>query len=294
MPELSLLGPELTELLRRAERRAFRVVRHLRAGRMRQVRVEELELMSSVGYRLKAKLWLPELVSEPCAGLVLLGDGDSGIAAAVDAVAPLTAPELAHAGWAVVALDLAGRGGSLGEDDHGGAEHADDVRCAVSWLAERPEVDAARIGLVGLGLGAPVAVAGAAAGAEVAWVLDWEGPVDRETLLSVHPEASLGVDDATWWSDRDTLRQLAELRCGYVRMQSEDDHLNPEELRHAQRALFTLAHSSRSASAWFQINDHPRGDAPARPQWLPGGRVMARRALLRKLRRLSAERRSLG
>jgi len=294
MPELQLLGPELTHLLRRGERSVLGLARRLRGRVPSQVQVTEVPLKSTVGYRLKARVWRPSGGGDKSPALVLLGDGDSGLTAAEDARAPLTAPELAGQGWVVLALDLAGRGDSLGEDDHGGAEHADDVRCAVRWLAEQPEVDADRIGLLGLGLGGRIAIAGAAAGASVAWVLDWEGPMDRETLLSLNPEAALGVDDDTWWSDRDTLSQLARLRCGYVRLQSEDDHLNPEELRHAQRALFTLSHSQRSPSAWFQINDHPRGEAPARPQWLPGGQLMARRALLRKLGRLSSERRPLA
>jgi len=289
MPELQLLGPELTQLLRRGERRATGVARALRNQVGPRVTVEDLTISSTVGYQIQARVWsLPS--AQDGSAVVLLGDGQSGLAAAEDISAPLTATELARKGWVVLALDLAGRGDSLGEDDHGGAEHADDIVCAVAALASRPDVDPTRVGLAGLGRGGPLAIAGAAAGARVGWVLDWEGPIDRETLLSVAPDATLGVDDATWWSDRDTLSQLAGLTCGYVRLQSEDDHLNPEELRHAQRALFALAHSDRPSSAWFQINDHPRGEAPVRPQWLAGGQVMARRALLRKLARLSAER----
>lgn len=294
MPEIQLLGPELTQILRRVERRAARTLRgarqRLRAGDVSEASVH---IQSTCGYTLAGRIWHPATGAGPRPAVVWVGDGAGGCAAAADPAAPLTAFEAARLGYVVLAIDLAGRGDSTGEDDHGGPEHADDLACAVAHLAGRPDVDPERIGLVGLGLGAPVCVAAAAGGARVAWVLDWEGPVDRETLLSLCPDAPLGVDDATWWRDRATLTHLQQLRCGYVRLQSEDDHLNPEELRHAQRALFAVSRSQGTA-AWFQINDHPRGEAPSRPLWLPAGRLAAGRAVRRKLVRLAGERRVDG
>jgi hypothetical protein len=43
---------------------------------------------------------------------------------------------------------------------------------------------------------------------------------------------------------------------------------------------------------WFQINDHPRGEVPPRPIWLPCGRLAANQAILRKVRMLLEQRRS--
>ncbi len=294
MPELDLIGPELTHVLRTVERTTASVLRRIRRRvRPSGVRTETLELKSTCGYRLAARVWWPSDGAGPWPALVWVGDGASGLSDAIDPTAPFTAPEAAALGRVVVALDLAGRGDSTGEDDHGGPEHADNVGCAARYLASRADVDSQRIGLVGLGLGAPVCIAAAAAGAPVAWVLDWEGPVDRETLLSVSPDAPLGVDDDTWWRDRDTLGQLGRLDCGYVRLQSEDDHGNPEELRHAQRAVFAAQwRKERPAGAWFQINDHPRGTAPSRPLWLAPGRFAAGRAIRRKLVRLASDRRA--
>lgn len=293
MPELQLLGPELTDALRRAERTTAAWLRRVRnSARPLDVFEEAVELRSTCGYRIAARVWRPRTGDGPWPALVWLGDHASGVAAASDADAPMTAPEAARMGWVVMALDLAGRGESTGEDDFGGAEHADNVTCAVHHLLDRPDVDGARVGILGLGLGAPIGIAAAASGAPVSFVLDWEGPVDRETLLSVHPDASLGVDDAVWWADRDTLGQIGRLACGYIRLQSEDDHRNPEELRHAQRALFAAQWRSAPAPGfWYQINHHPRGEAPARPQWLPPGRFAAGRAIQRKLVRLATDRR---
>ena len=293
MPELQLLGPELTAALRRAERTTAAAVRRIRATtRPLTVPSQAVELKSTCGYRLAGRIWRPRTGAGPWPGMVWVGDGASGIGAAVDPDAPMTAPEAARLGRVVLAIDLAGRGDSTGEDDLGGPEHADNLACAVRLLAARDDVDAACVGIVGLGLGAPIAVSAAASGAPVSWVLDWEGPVDRETLLSVHPDADLGVDDAVWWADRDTLGQIGRLSCGYVRLQSEDDHGNPEELRHAQRAMFAARWRSDPApGAWYQINNHPRGEAPSRPQWLLPGRFAAGRAIRRKLERLGTDRR---
>lgn len=296
MPELQLLGPELTAVLRRVERRTTSLVRQAR----RQVRggsvsQQDHTFRSTCGYSLAARVWTPAHGAGPWPALVWVGDGAGGRDAAIDPAAPLTASDAAALGFVVVAVDFAGRGDSTGEDDHGGPEHADNVAVAAAWLAAREDVDASRIGLVGLGLGAPVCVAAAAGGATVSWVLDWEGPVDRETLLSLQPDAPLGVDDAVWWSDRDTLAHLRALSCGYVRLQSEDDHHNPEELRHAQRAIFAVQHRpSAPEGAWFQINNHPRGEVPSRPLWLFPGRRSAGRAIRRKLLRLRVERRPVS
>ncbi|HCH65903.1 MAG TPA: hypothetical protein DFR83_24085 [Deltaproteobacteria bacterium] len=163
MPELQLIGPELTEALRRAERTTAAWMRRVREStRPLDVFEEAVELRSTCGYRLCGRIWIPRTGSGPRPALVWLGDGASGVADALDPDAPMTAPEAARAGWAVIAIDLAGRGDSTGEDDFGGPEHADDVACAVRHLGERADVDRNRVGIVGLGLGAPVGIAAAA------------------------------------------------------------------------------------------------------------------------------------
>lgn len=286
VPELHLLGPESTAFLRRAERRLVGLVRSVRDRTAGDIVREEASFVSTVGYRIHAEIWRPR---EPGVypGVVLCSDGAGDVAAAQSTASPVTAPELARRGIVVLAFDPAGRGQSWGEDDFGGPEHHDNAACAVRALAGRDDVR--EVGLLGLGLGAPVAIGAAASGVDVAWVVDWEGPVDRETLVSVCPDAPLGADDETWWRDRDTLAHLTQLRCGYVRLQSEDDHANPEELRHAQRALHAVHTAAPRPEAWFQINHHPRGEAPARPLWLLPGQGAARQTILRKVARLVGE-----
>lgn len=274
-----LLGPRLSAL----ERGLAGVVRRARATTAARVRVEEAPFTSAVGYLIQAWVHVPDGPG-PYPAVVLCPDrlGDAA-SVTVPGRSAVTADEIARLGVLCLRFDPAGRGGSWGEEDHGGPEHQDEVAEAARLLAAREDVDAARIGLVGLGDGAVMAIGAAAlADAPVAWVLDWEGPADRETATWSAP----GPDDDAWWAPREPVRHVGALTCGYVRLQSEEDHLDPEELRHAQRMIFA---ASKGGLPWFQINDHPRNHAPPRPKWLFTGRISAGRALRRKIRGLAFE-----
>jgi dipeptidyl aminopeptidase/acylaminoacyl peptidase len=272
-----LLGPRLARL----ERRLSGLLRRRRGTR--GVRVEEVPFTSAVGYRIAAWLHLPP-GDGPFPAVVLCPDGQAGAGALARASESiLTADEVAAAGVACLRFDPAGRGDSWGEEDHGGPEHQDEVAEAARLLAARVDIDAARIGLVGLGDGSVMAVGAAAlAGAPVAWVLDWEGPSDPE--LHGAGDNPPAADDETFWAPRSPVRHVGALPCGYVRLQSEQDHARPDEVRHALRMG---AAAAAGALPWFQINDHPRGLAPHRPRWLLPGWTVANRALLRKIVSLS-------
>jgi dienelactone hydrolase len=70
---------------------------------------------------------------------------------------------LAQGGYGVLALDARGGGESGGRGMLWGWHGATDVAAAVDWLAARPDVDPARIGLVGESMGGEQAITGAAA-----------------------------------------------------------------------------------------------------------------------------------
>lgn len=67
------------------------------------------------------------------------------------------ADTLSRRGIAVLRLDDRGIGGSGGDARGTSADFADDIRAGVAFLRERPEVDAARIGLVGHSEGGMIA-----------------------------------------------------------------------------------------------------------------------------------------
>ena len=69
---------------------------------------------------------------------------------------------LARHGYGVLAIDLPGHGASGGHANLLGANAQPAVSAAVGWLARRPDVDAHRIGGLGLSLGAEVLLEAAA------------------------------------------------------------------------------------------------------------------------------------
>ena len=270
-----LLGPRLA----RVERRLAMLLRRRR--RTRDVRVEAVPFTSAVGYRIAAWVHLPP-GEGPFPAVVLCPDGQDDAGSLADAgTSVVTADEIAASGTACLRFDPAGRGDSWGEEDHGGPEHQDEVASAARLLADRVDIDARRIGLVGLGAGSVMAIGAAAlAAAPAAWVLDWEGPSDRE--LNGGGDAS--SDDDAFWVPREPARHVGALPCGYVRLQSEQDHARPDEVRHALRMG---AAAASGGGPWFQVNDHPRGRAPSRPRWLLPGWLAAHRAVMRKIIHLS-------
>lgn len=257
---------------------------------MRQPALERVDVQftSTVGYQLAGRITrpagatsLPGLVVSPA-----IHQGRDGL----DRLgSPVTAAELAALGYVVLSFDPAGRGDSWGEEDFGGPEHQDDLRRAIELCAKTEGVEGP-VGVLSLSLGLAAAVGALTRHPElpVRWLVDWEGPCDRETITAggtrMDPAAGHGLDDDDYWRPREAVRHVGQLRCGYVRLQALPDHAQPLELRHAERMM-------RAAQAgslpWFQLNDHPRGDVPARPGWLPGGSLGANRAILRKLAALS-------
>lgn len=249
-----------------------------------EVRTEAVELHSTAGYRLAATLVRP-VSTQRCPGLVISPAIHQGSAALLGNAAVVSAAEIARLGFAVLVHDPAGRGDSWGEEDFGGAEHQDDLRVAIRALAARPDVSG-QVGVVALSLGLAAAAGALARWPElpVPWLLDWEGPCDREIITAggtrMVPAGGHSLDDDAWWQPREAVAHARALRCGYVRLQAFPDHAQPDELRHARRML----EAARSGSAaWWQLNDHPRGSLPDRPDWLEGGPLAANRAILRKI-----------
>ncbi|HLJ61110.1 MAG TPA: prolyl oligopeptidase family serine peptidase [bacterium] len=114
--------------------------------------------------------------------IVLHGWRPPGVWAALDVAG--VARELATEGYAALALSLRGWPGSGGEDD-GGLRQPDDIAAALDWLASRPGVDPARLGLLGFSQGGQVALLTAARSASVKAVVAYYPVTDidawRET-----------------------------------------------------------------------------------------------------------------
>ncbi|MCP4809061.1 MAG: hypothetical protein GY913_13410 [Proteobacteria bacterium] len=255
-------------------------------GRLRGgVERQEFEVVSTVGYRISGTLIRPARPGNWSAVVLCPGTNDAG--AVFDGwTQPLNAEELARKGYVVVHFDPAGRGASWGEEDYGGPEHQDDLEAVLAFTLGQSDVQ--EVGVVSISLGLAMA-AGALAQTElpVRFLIDWEGPCDREIICAggdiMVPALGHGLDDDTYWHPREATRHVGALRCPYVRFQSERDHAQPGEFRHAHRMIQAAA---AGTLPWFQLNEHGRNEVPQAPDWYPGGRRAANRLLLGWIERM--------
>lgn len=284
MPEGPLIeNPQLRAALMDVDRRATGWLRAARLRRGLAVRSDQTTWKSAAGYPLRVWVHRPVDATGPLPAVVLCPPGREGGEAFGHTRGLVSADELARLGVAALRFDPAGRGESWGDEDLGGPEHQDEVAGLVSWLAEQSDIDADRVGVLSVGDGVAMAVGAVAlCGAPAAWVLDFEGPSDRYTWNGDEPVPAPArhLGDDLWWEPREAARHVGALRCPYVRLQAEEDHARPEELRHALRMVQA---ASTGGLPWFQINDNPRGEAPLRPWWLGPGRLRHNRAILRKV-----------
>ena len=275
------------------DRRVAGIARRLEARRGPAVVHEALQLRSTVGYQLHAVLHRPAQVTGRVPAVVLCPGIDDDSRAFASMLSPIDADEVARLGCVALRFDPAGRGESWGDEDYGGPEHQDDVATCVRYLADSPIVDPSRIGILCVSLGVSMGVGAAAMpDLDVAWVLDWEGPCDREIITAggsrMAPAGGHSLEDDVYWLDREAVHAVPRLRCPYVRLQAELDHAQPGETRHATRMLHAAAAAHAEGTLpWFQINDHPRNEVPPRPQWLRPGTLAAHHAIVRKLKVLT-------
>lgn len=118
--------------------------------------------------RLDGDLYLPDGPADRPLAAVVVASGYTGLK---DIHPARFARALVPHGYACLAFDYRGHGYSEGERGRlVPQEQVEDVRSAVSFLAAQPEVDAARIGLVGWALGGGVVLAEAADDLRVAAV----------------------------------------------------------------------------------------------------------------------------
>ncbi len=245
---------------------------------------EPVRLVSTAGYQLEGRIHRPTASGRWPGVLLCPGTNDPGTVFE-GWTQPLNAAEVASMGFVVMHFDPAGRGRSWGEEDYGGLEHQDNVRACLQHLRQRSDLKS--LGVLTISMGVAMGVGAVARHGEelgVDWLVDWEGPCDREIITAggtiMAPAMGHNLEDEAYWKPREAVRHVGSLPCGYVRIQAERDHAQPGEFRHAERMIAACAEGTLP---WFQLNDHPRGEAPIAPVWYAGGRTEANRVLLRHL-----------
>jgi hypothetical protein len=169
------------------------------------------------------------------------------------------AADIAALGLCAVHYDPSGRGRSQGEEDHWGPRHQEELLDVIAWARAQPEADGALAGVVSFSIGVTIA-AGALArdptwtAANVGWLFDWEGPSNRRviTLDDTHPPLKeFPCSDDVFWREREAVRFMGDVACGYARYQAAADHVQGERTDHAVELVNAAL---RGRAAWVRLN----------------------------------------
>lgn len=131
------------------------------------------------GVRLAATLTLPQGAGPFPAAILVTGTGPQDRDETIEGHKPFAvwADALTRRGVAVLRFDDRGVGRSTGSFPAATQrDFASDVKTAFNWLASRPGIDAARVGLIGHSEGATFAELAVQEGAGAAWIVALAGP----------------------------------------------------------------------------------------------------------------------
>jgi len=220
--------------------------------------------------KLHVQVFAPKNASKsPALVLVPGGTGDSG--GMLD-----DATRMASAGIVAVIFDPDGRGKSTGQEDYDGYKQQDGLAAVIRFAATLPEVDAKRIGLATYSYGITMGsgVLARYADLPIKFLIDWEGPADRNYTTSGCRNVGAGhiqwqsCTDNTWWSEREAVNFVGKIRVPYQRIQSEQDHVQPNN----NHALDMINAAIKGGVPWTRLNNltpNQTYDTKNPPQMLP-------------------------
>lgn len=276
----------LRHLADEAQLRGRRLRRRTMGG-LARMREEGVWLTLPDGYRIFAHVHSPS--GEGSLPGVLLIPGLAGAGTSFDRMSALiSADEVAALGCVCVHFDPPGLGRSWGEYDYGGPACRAATLAALEFLSRIPRLHGA-LGVVAISLGVAsgvhvVAEHGQRLGVE--WLLDWEGPCDRQVITSfgtiMKPAMGHGLDDDAYWMPREAVRHVGRLGCRYLREQAGADHAQGAYTTHAID-MVNAAVDGGCPDVWLngvavQRPIGPRGLADVR--WREGGKRTACSTLL--------------
>jgi len=149
----------------------------------------DIKLISN-GIKIAGQFFLPEIGSPPYQAVILCHGIPSGIVDPTDGGYPVLAARMVEAGFAAVVFSFRGTGLSEGNFDMPGWNH--DLEAVIEYLWELPDIDDARISLVGFSAGAAVSICVAARDKRISGVVACASPVDFRTISeSDKPQQSL-------------------------------------------------------------------------------------------------------
>ena len=169
--------------------------------------------------------------------------------------------ELNDAGIVAVLFDPDGRGSSEGEENLNGFIHQDGLAAVIRFAASLEGIDATRIGLASRSFGVTMASGALARHPDlpIQFLIDWEGPADRNDIggcdssKTGHLRGLVSCENETFWSQREAVTFIRQIRVPYQRIQSEKDHAQPD----TRHALLMVNAAVEGGVPWVRLNDNP-------------------------------------
>jgi len=217
----------------------------------------------SSGVRLYVEILKPESWSDEALPALVLIPGGSGDSSDFTEKAQKIHTML-ESGFALIVFDPDGRGNSEGKEDDNGYIHQDGLAAVIEYAAALPEVDSDQIGLVSYSYGVTMAAGVLARYPKlpIRFLIDWEGPANRNDTGGCD-EDNLGhlighpCDDEDFWIQREASGFALKLWLPYLRLQSEQDHAQPDNGHALLMISNTTAekYGGHGYSPWTRLND---------------------------------------
>jgi len=169
--------------------------------------------------------------------------------------------EFVDAGMIVLLYDSRGRGYSSGAEDYNGPLGQRDLRQVIDWFNARADVVPGGVGIATSSWGITVASGTLARypDVEAKFLLDLEGAQDRYVMTQWDDEQWLGImhGHGTWdnefWEDREAIKYIGDVRCPYIRIQSNFDHAL--DYFYVDHAIALVNAAVEGASPYVQMNE---------------------------------------
>lgn len=196
------------------------------------------------------------------------------------------AQSLADSGIVAIAFDPDGRGestngGTYTTENYNGFIQQDGLQAILQHLATIPGVDPENLGVESRSYG--ITMAAGCLGRHpnaprVKFLLEWEGPADRTDTAQPNGHVPVSTDDEEFWWEREPGNFIDDFGGFVIFMQSEDDHVQPNN-DHTILLNNRAVHESfggAGTALWTRINlaGGPAGNTPntvygaTEPNWV--------------------------
>lgn len=146
------------------------------------------------------------------------------------------AQNYADLGFIVMHFDPDGRGastagGTYTNENYCGYLHQDGLRAVLQHMKDLAETDDLNLGILSSSYGITMAsgfLARYPGDPLVKFLMDWEGPANRMNTATNRGHVPRELSDEAFWSEREATEFISSFAGYYLRVQTEDDHVQPD------------------------------------------------------------------